>query len=67
MPHKNPPLLTLGPLSNKVYIVTRYKREQNGVITSQEKFEVDDDWFDALVLDRANRRTQVIDDDGDVD
>jgi hypothetical protein len=41
----NPPKLVLGPLTGRIYIATRYKVRENGVIESQEKFDVTDDFL----------------------
>lgn len=57
MPRKNPPMLSLGPLTNKVYIVTRYRviDAEKGHYEAQEKFDVTEQ-FEALVAQRAAER-----------
>jgi hypothetical protein len=54
MPRKNPPILTEGPLTGKVYIVTRYTitDPEKGHYTAHEKFDVSDQ-FEALALKRG--------------
>jgi hypothetical protein len=40
MARTKPPLLTLGPLSGRIYVVTRYTDKGNGVIDAHEKYDV---------------------------
>jgi hypothetical protein len=55
MPRKNPPILNVGPLSGKVYIVTRYRvlDAEKGHYEAQEKFDVTEQ-FDAIAAARAS-------------
>jgi hypothetical protein len=45
VPRVNPPKLVLGPLTGRIYIATRYKVRPNGVIETQEKYDVTDDFL----------------------
>jgi hypothetical protein len=51
---KQPPILTVGPVSGKVYIVTRYRvlDAEKGQYEAQEKFDVTDQ-FEAIALARG--------------
>jgi hypothetical protein len=42
---KHPPKLVLGPLTGRIYIATRYRVRDNGVIETQEKFDVTNDFM----------------------
>jgi hypothetical protein len=42
---KRPPRLVLGPLTGRIYIATRYRERDNGVIETQEKFDVTNDFL----------------------
>ena len=42
---KQTPRLTLGPLTGRIYVVTRYRERPNGVIEAQEKFDVTDEFL----------------------
>jgi hypothetical protein len=42
VPRKYPPKLVLGPLTGRIYIATRYTVRPNGVIETQEKYDVTD-------------------------
>lgn len=46
------PLLVRGPLSDRVFIVTRYKVHGGGRIEALTKYDVTDQ-FDALVADEG--------------
>ena len=53
MPRKNPPLIFVGGLSNRIYCATRYTKNKDGLITAHEKFDVTDQVGAALEeLDR---------------
>lgn len=41
-PRKHPPLLFRGAFSERVYIVTRYKRDDEGRVHVHEKYDVTD-------------------------
>jgi hypothetical protein len=53
MPRKNPPLIFVGGLSNRIFCATRYTRDADGKFTAHEKFDVTDQVGAALAeLDR---------------
>lgn len=53
MPRKTPVLITVGPLSNRIFAVTRYSKDADGMITAHEKQDVTDQVGAALEeLDR---------------
>ncbi len=45
MPRKHPPRLLLGPLTGRIYIATRYREREGGIVEAQEKFDVTDDFM----------------------
>lgn len=45
------PMLMESPLTKRVYVVTSYKDEGNGVFTAREKYDVTEQ-FDALAMMR---------------
>lgn len=45
---QSPPLLRFSPLTGTVYIITRYKVAENGIITAQRKFDVTEDFLVAV-------------------
>jgi hypothetical protein len=49
---KNPPILSFGELTGRVYIVTRYTQRGDGVVVASEKFDVTAS-FDVLAPRRA--------------
>lgn len=53
MPRKNPPILNVGPVSGRVYIVTRYRviDAERSQFEALEKFDVTDQ-FEALAAGR---------------
>lgn len=51
---KQPPMLVEGGLSNRVYVVTRYKTHDDGLIEALEKYDVTDE-FDALAAERSTK------------
>ena len=48
----NPPFLSLGALTGRVYIVTRYTQRADGVLVASEKYDVTAE-FDRLAAERA--------------
>ena len=42
---KCPPRLVLGPLTGRIYIATRYREKDGGIIETQEKFDVTNDFL----------------------
>lgn len=53
MTRKNPPLIFVGGLSNRIYCATRYTKGADGMVTAHEKFDVTDQVGAALEeLDR---------------
>lgn len=48
---KQEPMLMESPLTNRVFVVTSYKDNGNGVFTAMRKYDVTEQ-FDALVLAR---------------
>lgn len=50
---KNPPMIFVGALSNRIYCATRYTKNNDGRFTAHEKFDVTDQVGAALEeLDR---------------
>jgi hypothetical protein len=39
------PRLTIGPLSGRIYVVTKYRVLENGVIEAQTKYDVTSDFM----------------------
>lgn len=42
MSRKTPILITVGPLSNRIFAVSRYTKHKDGTITAHEKQDVTD-------------------------
>ena len=55
---KQQPMLMESPLTKRVYVVTSYKDNGNGVFTARQKYDVTEQ-FDAL----AKKRVKEGDDD----
>ena len=49
---RKPPRLMVSSLTDRVYIVTAYKEMENGLIVSNTKFDVTDE-FTAIVAQRG--------------
>lgn len=52
---KQQPMLMESPLTNRVFVVTSYVDNGNGVFTARKKHDVTEQ-FDALAKMRANRK-----------
>jgi hypothetical protein len=59
---KNPPLLTIGPLTGRIYIVTRYTDKGNGVIDAHEKFDVTGQFMEVKAIAEAKFDYKPIED-----
>jgi hypothetical protein len=59
MSRKNPPIIFVGGLSNRIYCATRYTKNADGLFTAHEKFDVTDQVGSALEeLDRRGLELQ---------
>jgi hypothetical protein len=55
----DPPLLTTGPLSGKVYVVTHGKHLDGGVVQASVKYDVTDQ-FEALAASRERQADENV-------
>lgn len=53
MPRKQPPVLMYGHLTGSVFIVTRYKENDDGPYEALEKYDVTDQFQELLAEIRA--------------